>query len=138
MTEKNQEKIRSIIFFDGYCGLCNSFINFMLLLVKRKNIYFSTLQGETAKEVKIFTDKKIAPESIIFFSNGKIYHRSEAVIQIFIQLGGLGNLAILAKIFPLFFRDFIYNFVARNRYSWFGKYKICRLPSKEEKKFFLP
>jgi predicted DCC family thiol-disulfide oxidoreductase YuxK len=121
-----------IVFFDGYCGLCNGFVDF--LLACNKNIYFSPLQGETAKRMQI----KVNNKSIIFLCNGKLYKESEAIINIFISMGGIWKFAMIAKIVPVILRDLVYKFIATNRYKWFGKKENCRVPTNGEKKFFLP
>ena len=39
-----------VLFFDGVCGLCNKFIDFLLRRKNIKRLRFSPLQGETAKQ----------------------------------------------------------------------------------------
>jgi predicted DCC family thiol-disulfide oxidoreductase YuxK len=69
---------------------------------------------------------------IVYLSkDGKIYLKSDAVIQVFIELGGIYNLIGLLKIFPSSFRNIFYDFFASNRYKWFGKHDQCHIPPKE-------
>jgi predicted DCC family thiol-disulfide oxidoreductase YuxK len=40
-------------------------------------------------------------------------------------------------VIPKFIRDAVYDFIARNRYSWFGKKDQCMIPTAELKSKFL-
>ena len=68
---------------------------------------------------------------IIYISNDKIYSKSDAVIQVFTELGGFYKLFGILKIFPSSLRNIFYDFFAGNRYKWFGKLDQCHLPPKE-------
>lgn len=125
-----------IIFFDGVCGLCNYFIDFVLKHDKRHIFSFAPLQGKTARE--LLSSKTVeSMGSIIFYLNGETYEKSEGCFRIFNTLGGIWRFFSVFKIVPRFLRDFIYDVIARHRYPWFGKRETCRLPAPEEKAFFL-
>jgi len=127
----------AIVYFDGVCGLCDRFVNYLLRKDARRNrLRFTPLQGSTASVLKLTDEEKM--ESIVFEANGKIYRRSNAAIRILTSLGGAWSLLWLTMIFPRFLRDFVYNIIATNRYKWFGKHDACRLPSEEEAAKFLP
>jgi predicted DCC family thiol-disulfide oxidoreductase YuxK len=126
------------VFFDGYCVLCNGFVDYLLQNDTKKKLHFASLQGETAK-------KKLAPsylhevDTVIFIDNNQdIFIKSAAVIAILKTLGGLWKLISLFSYVPVSLRDNIYDFVARKRYGWFGKRDQCRLPKEEEKDRILP
>jgi predicted DCC family thiol-disulfide oxidoreductase YuxK len=40
-------------------------------------------------------------------------------------------------LFPQPIRDFIYDLIAKNRYRFFGKKDVCRIPTENERKKFL-
>ncbi len=133
-------KEREIIFFDGVCGLCNGFVSSLVKIIKRKNIegiYFSPLQGDVAKKI-LPEEKRNSLESIIYWQEGQSHERSTAVLKILKKIGGVFILSQVFLLAPLFLRDKIYNWVAKNRYRWFGKNELCRVPLEEEKKYFLP
>jgi predicted DCC family thiol-disulfide oxidoreductase YuxK len=67
----------------------------------------------------------------------KIYYKSEAVIEIAKLLTGWPRILKYTKLVPKFLRDGIYNLVAKNRYSVFGKKTTCMMPSKSNKERFL-
>jgi len=124
-----------IVFFDGICGLCNRFVDVVLKIDKKHIFSFSPLQGKTAE--RLLSSKNRELSSIILYVDGQIYEKSEACLRVFHLLGGLWRFFLILKIVPHPLRDFIYNFIAKHRYEWFGKKEACRLPSSEEKEFFL-
>ncbi len=129
---------QNIIFFDGYCILCNGFIDFLLKVDKRSYLRFSPIHGETAKKI-LPLNRLQDIESVIFIDEqNRIFSKSVAVITILKTLGGFWKLSILFFIIPRVIRDFIYDWIAQNRYSWFGKRDRCRLASEEEKEKILP
>ena len=129
---------KNIIFFDGLCNLCNSFIDFVIKRNHKRNIYYSSLQSDFAKD--FIRKKNIKLENIdtiYFFFKGNIYTKHKAFSLILL------NLPLHYKIFSFLFYvpNFIgygaYDFVAKRRYKWFGKRNSCRVPSLNEKNMFL-
>jgi predicted DCC family thiol-disulfide oxidoreductase YuxK len=66
-----------------------------------------------------------------------VYERSDAAIAIMEDLGGVWRLMSFLRFLPPKLRDAAYDFVARNRYQWFGKLDECRLPEPDERARFL-
>lgn len=128
---------KNILFFDGTCVLCNRLVDFLIRKDKTHLLYYSSLQGETAKN-------NLAPEiakkldTIVFFQNGNSYIKSNAILQVAKTLGGGWQLLYGFKIIPRFIRDLAYNLIANNRYKWFGENDICRIPTKEDRGKLLP
>lgn len=128
---------KPLIFFDGICHLCNSFVDAIITRDKDARFQFAPLQGETAK--KILTSVDISRlESIVLVENEQKYRNSEAVLRILTKLGGPYKLFYGAYLMPTFIRDALYSWVARHRYAWFGQRDSCRLPTPEEKERLLP
>lgn len=123
---------KPIIFFDGFCVLCNGFISFVLKRDKKRVFNFASLQGETARE-RLPSACIDNTKSVVFLKAGRCEMRSTAVIDILLNLGGIYKLAIVLKLFPRRFRDFVYDWIAKHRYRWFGKREQCRLPQPEDK-----
>lgn len=128
---------KRIIFFDGHCNLCDGTINFIVSRDKNHLFYVASLQGKTATEVLAQSDiGKL--ETIIFKdSDGKKYYRSQAVFRIFALLGGMFTVVSWFRFLPRQFTDTIYDWISAHRYSFFGKKDHCRLPTSEEKAYFL-
>ena len=129
MEEKN------IVFFDGICVLCNGFMYFLAKFDQGKALYFSSLQGSTFQD--LLPSKKNTLDSVIFYQNGNVFYRSEAIIRIFIITTEIKCLSLLLCI-PKVFRDTLYNVIAHIRYRFFGRFKQCLVPNKELKIRFLP
>jgi predicted DCC family thiol-disulfide oxidoreductase YuxK len=121
-----------IVFFDGICILCNRSVDFILKRDRKKRIKFASLQSGFANDFLHKHQYEMAgKDSIIFFENGKIYSKSSAVIKIAGYLGFPWFLARSLYVIPLRLRDTIYDYIARNRYRWFGRRETCRMPDKE-------
>lgn len=127
---------QNIIFFDGYCGLCNGFINFIMKIDKRHVFCFSPLQSEYARQ-------HLPPEwvsdlkTVIVQIGGEQFRKSAAVIAIFDLIGPPWSWLSVAGIMPEGWLNVTYDLVAQNRYQIFGKKDSCRLPTTEEKKRFI-
>jgi len=134
----NNFKGKSIILFDGVCNLCNSSVNFIIKHDKKERFLFASLQSDAANEILLqFTSKKIGLESIILIQNEKIYHKSTAALMIMSRLNKGYRFLEIFKIIPEFLRDTIYQFIAKNRYKWFGEKKHCMFPTPDLKHRFL-
>lgn len=127
----------NIVFFDGYCVLCNGLVDFLIYFDKKNTLQYASLQGETYKTVinKAFV---INQDTVIFYKNGLVYLKSTAIIEIAKTLGSIWYLLLIIKIIPVRFRDFIYDIIARNRKKWFGQRDACRLPKRHEENKILP
>jgi predicted DCC family thiol-disulfide oxidoreductase YuxK len=129
-------KEQQIILFDGVCNLCNSSVQSIIRLDKKEKFVFAAIQSKSAKE---FMEQyhHIKADSVILLKNSKAYVKSTAAIEIIAAFGGARILIKLAYLIPLYIRDKIYDFIAINRYKWFGKKDKCMIPSPELKKRFL-
>jgi predicted DCC family thiol-disulfide oxidoreductase YuxK len=127
-----------VIFFDGVCGLCNHWIDFVLARDKRRVFQFAPLQGETARDwLKLSPDDSL--NSVVLFDASGIHRKTDAIWRMLLQLGGVWRLAgWLLRLVPRPIRNWGYDFVARHRYRWFGKKESCRLPTPDERARFLP
>lgn len=127
-----------IIFFDGVCNLCNSSVNFIIDRDPASRFRFASLQSDFAKHSlkkrKIDTSKL---ESIILWKDNKVYTKSDAAIEIAKDMMAPWSWLRILNVIPLFIRDSLYNWIAKNRYRWFGRRDKCRIPSPELKNRFL-
>ncbi len=127
-----------IIFFDGFCNLCNGAVQFTIER-DRKNVFrFSSLQSDYAQEnLKSAKLNNSEGESMVLLEDGKVYERSTAALRVARRLSGLWPLLYGFIIIPAFIRDAVYKLVAKNRYKWFGKQESCWVPTPELKEKFL-
>ncbi|CAM3403357.1 thiol-disulfide oxidoreductase DCC family protein [Aequorivita lipolytica] len=134
----NKIENHKIILFDGVCNLCNSSINFVIKHDKKNVFKFAALQSEVGLELiskfKIDTSKL---DSIILIDGDKYYEKSSAALYIAKKLSGGYPLLFGFIILPKFIRNSVYDYVARNRYKWFGKKESCMIPTAELKGKFL-
>ena len=129
---------KSIILFDGVCNLCNCSVQFIIKRDKRKRFLFTSLQSDAGQDILLqFRLKKSNLNSIILLENGKVYQKSTAILKIFKHLPNFWKISYIFIVIPIFIRDFIYDFIANNRYKWFGKREVCMIPTKELQMRFL-
>ncbi len=129
---------QKIIFFDGVCNLCQRSVQFILTHDPKAIFSFASLQGEVAK--KILSTHQLDTEqinSLVLLENGKIYIRSTAALRIAKQMSGIWKLLYVFILVPPFIRDAVYDWIARNRYHWFGKQETCWIPRHGWKERFL-
>jgi len=123
---------KKIIFYDGHCNLCNGFVNAIIKLDKKNIFLFAPLNGNHAKNLlKKNNIKNTTVDSVVLFNNNSISYKSKAVIEILISLGGIYRVLVITKIIPRAILDWIYDIVAKNRYSWFGHQDSCMVPDKK-------
>ncbi|OUU61247.1 MAG: hypothetical protein CBC20_00715 [Verrucomicrobia bacterium TMED60] len=130
-----QDQLQRVIFFDGVCGLCNAWVDFILKRDRAGIFSFAPLQGNYAKEMEPEASKNL--NTMIYLVSGQRYYRTGAILRILRDLGGIWYLAWVFWFVPFFIRDFFYGLIARNRYRIFGKKENCRIPTPKEKVRFL-
>ena len=130
--------MQTSVFFDGVCNLCNRGLNFLIKHDKKGVLKFASLQSEYAQNTipkELLNRENL--DTIIVYTNGKFYNRSNAVLKLCKILGGGFYVFLIGYLIPRFIRDGLYRFIANNRYHWFGKQLQCRVPSPELKERFL-
>lgn len=127
-----------IILFDGICNLCNSSINFIIDHDEENHFKFASLQSDFGQQVLMKYGKNTNEfDSIILLKNDTVYQKSEAVVEITKHLSGYWKYFSILGFIPTFLLNFVYDIVAKNRYHFFGKLEVCRLPTPELKARFL-
>lgn len=126
-----------IILFDGVCNLCNGSVDFLLKYDRKKQFRFASIQSEAAK--LLFRKFQIPAEtdSVILIKSNQVYFESDAAIEIAGMLSFPWKMVVVFRIIPKKMRDNIYQWIAKNRYRWFGKRDICRIPATLEKESFI-
>ena len=130
---------KKIILFDGVCNLCDSSVQYVIKHDKKDIFRFVSLQSDLGQ--KILKHSGINPihtDSIVLYEPWiSYYYKSTAALEIAKGLSGIFTLATIFKILPAGIRDFVYDYVAKNRYKWYGKKDACMIPSTELKAKFL-
>jgi len=127
-----------IILFDGVCNLCNGAINFIIERDMKDVFRFATLDSDIAKELSEKYKIDLSQvDSIILISNEKAFIKSSAALHISKDLSGAWPLLYSFMISPKFIRNAVYDYIAKNRYKWFGKKDSCMIPTPELRTKFL-
>ena len=127
-----------IILFDGVCNLCNNSVQFVIKHDAAKKFRFAALQSDTGQALlKQYNLPSTGFDSFVLIQNDKTYLKSTAALTVAKQLKGIVKLLYVFIIVPVFIRNFFYNFIAKNRYKWFGKQETCVMPTAELKSRFL-
>jgi len=129
---------KPIILFDGVCNLCNRTVDFIMKRDSREIFIFATSQSESGKEIlSQFGRRDSEIASVCLVDRGNIYEKSTAVLRILNNLPFPWHIAYFFIVVPRPVRDFFYDVVARNRYRWFGRREVCRVPDEREKDRFV-
>ena len=130
---------KKIILFDGVCNLCNASVQFVIKHDKKDIFRFVSLQSHLGmKIISHIGISNLNIDSVILYESQKAYYyKSDAVLKISKNLAGIFHFGTIFRILPTGLRDLLYDFVAANRYKWFGKQESCMLPSKELEAKFL-
>lgn len=112
-----------IIYYDGVCKLCFGFVSVVYRYTKPGTFIFQPLQGSE------FDKPEIPFNSVIVkTAEGKLLFKSDAVRYILNYMTWpFRTLNIFISIFPEKIQNYIYDYIARNRYNWFGKNKSCQI-----------
>ncbi len=127
----------AVILFDGVCNLCNGFVQFVIKHDRRAYFSFAALQSDYAQQEPKLSDLGQSLSSVVLIEAGVVYTHSTAALRILRRLSGLYPLLFAFIIVPVFIRNAVYNWVARNRYRWFGQTDQCMVPTPELKSRFI-
>jgi predicted DCC family thiol-disulfide oxidoreductase YuxK len=127
-----------LLLFDGVCNLCNGFVQWVIVRDHKGVFKFAALQSEAGQEAL----RKLGREtehfdSVVLVTDNMVLTKSDAAIAVAQGLGGFWSLVGVFKVFPRFLRNAVYDWVARNRYRWFGRTEMCMLPRPEWKNRFI-
>ena len=119
---------KPIIIFDGHCVLCSRFARFIL---RRDSAgHYRLLPAQTPLGDALYRHYDLDPENYqtnILLENGIAWFRSESSIRIIAGLGFPWSMIRVFRILPLSLRDWLYEWVARNRFNFFGRQDACML-----------
>lgn len=126
-----------VLLFDGVCNLCNASVQWVLKHDKKGIFKFAALQSETGQAfLQKFGYQQENYETVILVDGERIFTRSDAPLEIVRRLGGGWSLLTVFRFIPRPLRNVVYDWIARNRYRWFGKKQECMLPRPEWKERF--
>ena len=137
---QNLPQHKKIILFDGLCNLCDASVQFIIKRDSNDVFRFVSLQSNLGQQIvqhlEIDTQKV---DSILLYNSvqNTYLYKSEAVFEIVKSSGGIFYCLLIFRLIPIAITNKIYDFIARNRYRWFGEKKSCLVPTKELESKFL-
>ena len=123
------DKNNKIIFYDTECILCENWVKILIRMDKNKQLYFSSIKGKVFQEY--IKDKDIIKyETIFFLKDNNIYQKAEAILEILNSTNQWGRLlSKIVGVVDIRLLNKVYEYIAKNRYKWFGKKKECEINS---------
>ncbi|WEG10801.1 DCC1-like thiol-disulfide oxidoreductase family protein [Pullulanibacillus sp. KACC 23026] len=131
------ERSRPILLFDGVCHLCQNSVRFVLKHDRTESIQFASLQSKIGQQLLKERGLSKKLNSLVFINGLDFSIKSEAVLKLLTFFGPGFRWFVIARLIPRFFRDKLYDLVARNRYKWFGQSESCPLPTAANRDRFL-
>lgn len=127
-----------VLLFDGVCNLCSGVVQWVARRQALDHVRFASLQSEYGQGM---LRRHGLPaddlRSFVMVADGRLYRRSDAAVRLVHDLDGWWRLLRFMRFVPRFLRDWVYDFVARNRYRWFGRKDACMIPGPELRARFL-
>jgi predicted DCC family thiol-disulfide oxidoreductase YuxK len=118
------------LFMDGHCLLCSRAARMVASRDKRGEFRFVATVSPLGRAVlpRYGLDPD-DPASWLYIADGRAFESMDAIIRVGWRLGGLGRLLIVLRALPRPVQDWIYRWVARNRFRWLGRSDVCLIPS---------
>jgi predicted DCC family thiol-disulfide oxidoreductase YuxK len=113
-------------------------VNFVIRNDKKKIFRFAPLQsgaGQKLLEQYGLAGKNF--DSFVLIKDGVAYQKSTAGLIAWSHLPWYMQYMKIFWLVPKFLRDKVYDFIAANRYKWFGKKETCMIPTDDVKSRFL-
>jgi predicted DCC family thiol-disulfide oxidoreductase YuxK len=132
------ENENGIVLFDGVCNFCNSSINTIIRLDKKRYFRFAPIQSEVGNMLMV--KHGLDPtkfDSVILVDDNRAYTYSSAILNIARKLKGIYQLAYIFILIPPFLRNVVYKWIAANRYKWWGKKDACMVPTADVRSRFV-
>ena len=129
-----------VLLYDGICVLCESYMLFLMKRDKKKQVRFAALQSNFGQMIKEQLEAQGAQDLdsvLLIDSNGQVWVKSDVALRVSKAMSGLWPMSQIFMILPRGFRNYIYDWVARNRYKWFGQKEVCEIPSAADRIRFL-
>ncbi len=132
-------KDKKIVLFDGVCNLCNSSVQYIIKHDRKDLFRFVALQSDFGKEIiRYLGIENRNIDSIVLYEPGKAYYyKAEAALRIISELDSFFSILKIFLVIPSVLSNVVYDFIAKNRYNWYGKRESCMIPTEELKSKFL-
>lgn len=131
------DKNKYYVFYDGDCGFCNFWVQWILENDKEDQYLFAALQSDFGQNfLKERSLKSDDFDTIYLWKPNAFYlTKLDAILKIANTIGGIYYFANLSKIFPKFIRNLGYDLIAKNRKKLMEQ--TCIIPTPEQRKKFV-
>jgi predicted DCC family thiol-disulfide oxidoreductase YuxK len=135
--------VTHLVLYDGVCGLCDRFVQFLLRIDTQDRLLFAALQGPVGTRILKEAGRMTDPLSTVVVvadyltPSQRLLDRSEAGLFVIASAGGLYRTVAILRIFPRSLRDAAYDLIARGRYRIFGRFDACPVPTPKTRAKFL-
>jgi predicted DCC family thiol-disulfide oxidoreductase YuxK len=127
-----------VILFDGICKLCNAWSKFIIKYDNRQRFKLCSVQSPEGQSILAhFNMPTDYFDTMLYVEGNQYFDKSDAFLNIINKLGFPWRILYVFKIIPTGIRNWLYDRIALNRYSLFGKYDSCMMPSKDNDHRFL-
>ena len=118
MSKRTNEEMNFVL-YDGDCNMCKASVEFLRKRDKFHRIQFMPLDSVNArKELKNVGISFMQKNTVYFIHQQTAYIKSTAVLKALSVLPFPYSTLSYLQVFPLFIRDGVYNFIAKNRYRF--------------------
>ena len=130
--------MNNLIIFDGVCHLCTFSVRFIVQHETAPVLSFTPLQSKTGTQwLQAHGFDPADTKTFVLVQNDQIYTRSEAALRVATYLRWPWRGLVVLRVLPRSWRDASYDYIARNRYRWFGQNEVCMLPKPELRARFI-
>jgi len=127
-----------VLLFDGVCNLCDGLVQFIIKRDQKARFRFASLQSEIGQALAEQAGLEPTNMGTAILYDGEEFHlKSDMALGVARQLGGFWSVFVIFRMVPRSIRDGVYDWIARNRYKWFGQKDECMIPTPELKSRFL-
>ncbi len=109
-------KGRGLVLYDGDCGFCQFWVQFILKRDRKGSFVCAPLQAEWTKALHAHAYEGSGFNTIFLYEDGVLYQKSSAALRIFSRLTFPWQLARIFFVIPQTIRDYIYDAIAKRRY----------------------
>jgi predicted DCC family thiol-disulfide oxidoreductase YuxK len=138
---------RTLMLFDGLCGLCNNAVLWVIKHDHADRFRFAPQQSDLAAAILarhgIDREATLANNTVYLVLNPgsedeRLLTQSDVTVNLLLLLGGRRRIwGNMLQAVPRSVRNAAYGLFARNRYRLSGRYEVCPLPTEAERMKFV-
>lgn len=119
----------ALMVFDGVCNVCSGYVRAVAAMDRDGIISFTSIQSRHGAQLcRQNGINPNDPSTFLFIRDGVVHEGTDAMIAMFDCLPAPWRWLRTMAIIPRGLRDAIYRWIARNRYSIFGRRRVCVVP----------